>query len=267
MKSLISYFIKYPITANLLMFLIFAFGIVGLNSLRSTFFPEMESRLISVQVLSAGLSPIEIEESITKKIEYKLESVSGVKDITSSSSENIAMIYIEMERGANMYVGLQNINNAIDQIKFNVDVEEIFIRKIEFVMPTISFSINSDNDLNYLHNIVNDIEDELKSVDGISEISITGLPEKEIEIALSEERLLAFNLSIEEINQSILRKNINLSGGMIEVNNMQYLLRSNNKFNTAAEIENIIIRVNSNGTVIYLKDIADVKDTWSTTSM
>ena len=267
MKSLISYFIKYPITANLLMFLIFAFGIVGLNSLRSTFFPEMESRLISVQVLSAGLSPIEIEESVTKKIEYKLESVSGVKDITSSSSENIAMIYIEMERGANMYVGLQNINNAIDQIKFNVDVEEIFIRKIEFVMPTISFSINSDNDLNYLHNIVNDIEDELKSVEGISEISITGLPEKEIEIALSEERLLAFNLSIEEINQSILRKNINLSGGMIEVNNMQYLLRSNNKFNTAAEIENIIIRVNSNGTVIYLKDIADVKDTWSTTSM
>ena len=53
------------------------------------------------------------------------------------------MIYIEMERGANMYVGLQNINNAIDQIKFNVDIEEIFIRKIEFIMPTISFSINS----------------------------------------------------------------------------------------------------------------------------
>ena len=95
MKGLISYFIKYPITANLLMFLIFAFGIVGLNSLRSTFFPEMESRLISVQVLASGLSPLEIEESITKKVEYKVESVAGVKDITSSSSENIAVINIE----------------------------------------------------------------------------------------------------------------------------------------------------------------------------
>ena len=95
---------------------------------------------------------ISIEESITKKIEYKLESVSGVKDITSSSLENISSIYVEMERGANMYVGLQNINNAVDQVNFGVDVEEIFIRKIEFVMPTISFSISSDYDLTYLKN-------------------------------------------------------------------------------------------------------------------
>ena len=90
MKNIISYFIKYPITANLLMFLIFVFGIVGLNSLRSTFFPEMSSRLISIQAVSAGLSPLEVEEAVTKKIEYKLESVSGVKDITSSSLENIS---------------------------------------------------------------------------------------------------------------------------------------------------------------------------------
>ena len=152
MKNIISYFIKYPITANLLMFLIFVFGIVGLNSLRSTFFPEMSSRLISIQAVSAGLSPLEVEEAVTKKIEYKLESVSGVKDITSSSLENISSIYVEMERGANMYVGLQNINNAVDQVNFGVDVEEIFIRKIEFVMPTISFSISSDYDLTYLKN-------------------------------------------------------------------------------------------------------------------
>ena len=123
MKNIISYFIKYPITANLLMFLIFVFGIVGLNSLRSTFFPEMSSRLISIQAVSAGLSPLEVEEAVTKKIEYKLESVSGVKDITSSSLENISSIYVEMERGANMYVWLQNINNAVDQVNFGVDVE------------------------------------------------------------------------------------------------------------------------------------------------
>ena len=150
MKAFISYFIKYPITANLLMFLIFVFGIVGLNSLRSTFFPEMESRTILVQAISAGLSPIEVEESITKKIENKLEAVSGVENITSSSLENTSSIYIEMERGENMYVGLQNVNNAVDQINFNVDIDELFIRKIEFIMPTISFSVSSDGDLDYL---------------------------------------------------------------------------------------------------------------------
>jgi len=267
MKGVISYFIKYPITANLLMFLIFAFGVVGLNSLRSTFFPEMSSRMISIQTVSAGLSPLEIEESITKKIEYKLESVSGVKDITSSSLENISNIWVEMERGANMYVGLQNVNNAVDQVNFGVDIDETFIRKIEFVMPTISFSISSDYDLNYLKTEIDRIEDELKSVDGISEISITGLPEKEIEISISEERLLAYNLSIEEINNAILRNNINLTGGKIEVNGTQYLLRSNNKSSFSRDIGDIVVRVNENGSPLYLKDIANIIDTWSESSI
>tara|TARA_B100000579_G_C22847180_1_gene865108 strand:+ start:3104 stop:6205 length:3102 start_codon:yes stop_codon:yes gene_type:complete len=267
MKNIISYFIKYPITANLLMFLIFAFGLVGLKSLRSTFFPEMSSRFISVQAISAGLSPLEIEEGITKKIEYKLESVSGVKNITSSSLENISNINIEMERGANMYVGLQNVNNAVDQVNFGVNIDEIFIRKREFVMPTISFSIHSDYDLDYLKTEIDRIEDELKSVDGISEITITGLPEKEIEISINEEKLLAYNLSIEEINSAVLRNNINLTAGKIEVNESNYLLRSNNKSSFTKDIGNTIIRVNKNGSPLYLKDIAEIIDTWSDSSI
>ena len=264
MKAFISYFIKYPITANLLMFLIFVFGIVGLNSLRSTFFPEMESRTILVQAISAGLSPIEVEESITKKIENKLEAVSGVENITSSSLENTSSIYIEMERGENMYVGLQNVNNAVDQINFNVDIDELFIRKIEFIMPTISFSVSSDGDLDYLKKKIDIIEDELKSsTNGISEVSVTGLPEKEIEISVSEKKLLAYNLTLNEISSAVLQNNINLTGGKIEVNQNEYLLRSNNKQNSSLEIENIIVRVNENGSPLYLKDIANVKENWS----
>ena len=103
------------------MFLIFVFGLVGLNSLRSTFFPEMESRRVMVHTISGGLSPIEIEESITKKIENKLESVPGVKNIFSSSMENASVINVEMDRGSDMYVALQDVNNAVDQINFNID--------------------------------------------------------------------------------------------------------------------------------------------------
>jgi multidrug efflux pump subunit AcrB len=263
MKSIISYFIKYPIAANLLMFLIFVFGIVGFTSLRSTFFPEMSSKTISIQAISAGLSPLEVEEAITKKIEYKLEAISGVEDISSSSMENISSIIVTMERGHNMYVGLQNVNNAIDQIKFGVEIDELFVQKIDFKMPTISFSVSSKEDLFYLKDQVDKIEDELKSVDGISEISITGLPEKEIEISVNETTLLRYNISIEEINNIILKNNINLSSGKIEVNNTQYLLRSNNKKNTSEGIGKIIIRSNQNGSPLYLKDIANIAEAWS----
>ena len=167
-----------------------------------------------------------------------------------------------MERGENMYVGLQNVNNAVDQINFNVDIDELFIRKIEFIMPTISFSVSSDEDLDYLKKI-DIIEDELKSTNGISEVSVTGLPEKEIEISVSEKKLLAYNLTLNEISSAVLQNNINLTGGKIEVNQNEYLLRSNNKQNSSLEIENIIVRVNENGSPLYLKDIANVKENWS----
>ena len=77
MKGFISYFIKYPISANLLMFVIFLFGIVGFYSLRSTFFPETKSRYISIQVVSPGSSPSEMNEFVTKKIENKLDAIVG----------------------------------------------------------------------------------------------------------------------------------------------------------------------------------------------
>ena len=75
-----------------------------------------------VHTISGGLSPIEIEESITKKIENKLESVPGVKNIFSSSMENASVINVEMDRRSDMYVALQDVNNAVDQINFNVDI-------------------------------------------------------------------------------------------------------------------------------------------------
>ena len=267
MKSFISYFIKYPITANLLMFLIFVFGLVGLNSLRSTFFPEMDSRRVMVHTISGGLSPIEIEESITKKIENKLESVPGVKNIFSSSMENASVINVEMDRGSDMYVALQDVNNAVDQINFNIDIDDQFVKKIDFVMPTISFSVSTDKSLDFLKSEVDIIEDELKSVEGISEVEITGLPEKEIEISVSEKKLLAYNITLDEISSAVLQNNINLTGGEIEVNQNQYLLRSNNKQNSASEIGNIIIRVNNNGSHLFLNDIAEVRETWSESSI
>ena len=125
MKNIISYFIKYPITANLLMFLIFVFGVVGFNSLRSTFFPEVSSRIISIQAVSAGLSPLEIEESITKKIEYKLESISGVKDIIKRVANNGDEISPEalVDRCLDQFGLLEVANETRDELIRNVSPE------------------------------------------------------------------------------------------------------------------------------------------------
>jgi len=262
MKGLISYFIKYPISANLLMLIIFVFGIAGFSSLRSTFFPESKSRIVSVQVISPGASPKEVEKNVTKKIETKIESISGVKNITSNSSENLSFLTIEMDRGVDMYLALQDVNNAVNQISFK-NVEDIFVYKQEMVMPTISFSVSTEGTLDYLKKEVDKIEEDLKSVDGISEISIQGLPEPEIEVSIDDDNLSKYNITIEEISNVITTNNIDISLGKIESADKEYLLRYNNQSTSVEGIENIILRTDPSGYKLRLKDVATVSKGWS----
>ena len=92
------------------------------------------------------------------------------------------------------------------------------------VMPTISFSVSTESSLEYLKKKVDIIEDDLKSVDGISEISIQGLPEPEIEVSINEDNLSKYNITIEEISNAIATKNLDISLGKIESNENEYLL-------------------------------------------
>ena len=96
MRKLLSYFIKYPIAGNILMFMLILMGWVGMKSLRTTFFPERESTLIQIRAVYPGASPAEIEEGIVLKIEDKLEGVNGIERVTSQSLENTGIINIEV---------------------------------------------------------------------------------------------------------------------------------------------------------------------------
>lgn len=116
MRSLITYFIKYPVAANTLMVLILIFGYFGLQSLRSTFFPEQESKFISIQAVYPGSSPSEIEEGIVLKIEDNLESVTGIERITSTTIENLASITIEVSNDYATETVLQDVKNEVDRI-------------------------------------------------------------------------------------------------------------------------------------------------------
>ena len=116
MRELIKYFIKYPIASNVIMLLIIVFGTMGLSNLRKTFFPERTSKLITVQAVYQGASPLEIEQMVTLKIEDNLDGITGIKRVTSKSSENTSNVTIEINNDANNQFVLQDIKNAIDRI-------------------------------------------------------------------------------------------------------------------------------------------------------
>ncbi len=265
MRNIIDYFIKNSIAANLLMIAIVILGIAGYLSLKSTFFPEIESRLISVRIIYPGASPEEIEEGVVNKIEESLKGVTGVERITSVSNENAGNILIEVFKGYDTDLVLQDVKNAAESIpSFPVGMEPLVVYKQEFIGRAISVGMGGNVDLKTLKQFGRKVEEDLLRMDGISKVELKGFPDEEIEIAFREKDLRAYQLSFAQAASAVAAANIELTGGTLKGDTEEVLLRARNKKYSGLELRNIPIKSALNGgPVVYLHQIADISDQWA----
>lgn len=239
-------------------------GIAGLLSMKSTFFPEVESRIISVQATYPGSSPEEIEEGIVNKIEENLKGLTGVERVTSVSNENAGRITVEVLKGYDTDIILQDVKNAVDRISsFPAGMEPPVIYKQENLGRAITFAISGDVDLKYLKKLGRDAEDYLLAQEGLSKVTLDGFPEEEIEIAFREADLRAYNLSFQQATLAVRNANIELTGGTIRGEEEELLVRADNKSYTAEGLRDIVVKTSANGAVVRLHQIADIRDQWS----
>ena len=267
MRKLIAYFIKHSVAVNVIVIAFLIFGGVGAYKLNSSFFPLVDSKNISINVTYPGASPQEVEEGIILKIEDNLKGLNGVDRVTSTSRENSGNINVEIEKGKNIDFMLLEVKNAVDRVPtFPVGMEPLIVSKLEALRPTITFSISGNNiPLATLKQIGRQVENDLRGIDGISQIQITGYPEEEIEIAINETTLLAYNLSFAEVSQAVNESSLITTGGTIKTSTEEYLIRANSRSYYANELSNLIVKSDPSGRIIRLKDIAKVQDKFSET--
>lgn len=265
MKNLISFFIKYPVAVNVLMFAVFLFGVLGLLSTKSSFFPLYESNIITISIRYPGASPEEIEEGVVLKIEDNLRGLVGIDQVTSTSMENAASIIVEGIRGHNMDALLSDVKNAVDRVpSYPVDMEPPVVSKVEGLNEAISFTVSGDNlDLKSLKQIARNVEADLRAIGGISQVELQGFPAEEIEIAVRENDLRAFDLTFDEVARAVANSNLLTTGGNIKTSSEEYLIRANNRSYYGDEIDFLPVRADAYGNIIRLRDVADVRDTWS----
>ncbi|HHB78263.1 MAG TPA: efflux RND transporter permease subunit [Saprospiraceae bacterium] len=265
MKNLLTFFIKYPVSTNIFILAFVIFGYMGAKQLRSSFFPLSDSKMIQIQVVYPGASPEEMEEGVVLKIEDNLKGIVGVDRVTSVSRENSAIINVEIEMDKDVDVVLADVKNAVDRVpSFPVGMEPPIISKIEVTRETISFSVSGKNmSLKTLKQYARDIENDLRGMKGISQVELSGFPDEEIEIALRESDLRGYNLTFTEVANAVRKSNILMTGGNIKTSEEDYLIRASNRVYYGEEMDNIVVRTNPDGTIIHLKDIATIKDTWS----
>ena len=267
MRKLIAYFIKHSVAVNVIVIAFLIFGGVGAYKLNSSFFPLVDSKNISINVTYPGASPQEVEEGIILKIEDNLKGLNGVDRVTSTSRENSGNINVEIEKGKNIDFMLLEVKNAVDRVPtFPVGMEPLIVSKLEALRPTVTFSISGNNiPLATLKQIGRQVENDLRGIDGISQIQITGYPEEEIEIAINETNLLAYNLSFAEVSQAVNESSLITTGGTIKTSTEEYLIRANSRSYYANELSNLIVKSDPSGRIIRLKDIAKVQDKFSET--
>ncbi|WP_299064542.1 efflux RND transporter permease subunit [uncultured Polaribacter sp.] len=267
MKKNITYFIKYPVAVNVMIIAFLIFGSVGALSMKSSFFPLVDSELINISLTYPGASPAEMEEGVVLKIEDNLKGIVGVERVTSVSRENSATVNIEVEKGKNIDVVLSDVKNAVDRVpSFPVGMEPAVIAKVENSRPTISFTISGENvSLKSIKQYARNVENDIRGIEGISQVALSGFPDEEIEIAVRENDLRAYNLTFTEVSNAVKNSNILITGGNVKTIEEDYLIRASNRSYYGTELLNLIVRTETNGTIIRLKDIAEVRDAWSET--
>ena len=231
MRGIVSYFIKYPVAVNIIMAIFFIFGFFAYKGLNSTFFPVTESRTILIQVVYPGASPEEIEEGVVIKIEDILKGVEVVERVTSVSKENAATITVEVLQEYDANLVIDDVRNAVDKNPSYPDGMEPIVAFVqEFNNFTISFGLSGANvDLRTLKQFARKVENDLRDTDGISQIAISGYPEEEIEIAVDENSLRAYNLTFDQVSRTISGSNVRLTGGTIKGDDEELLIRVNEK--------------------------------------
>ena len=265
MKKVIQHFIKYPVAANVLILSMVVLGTAGLLTLKSSFFPLNESRNISISVAYPGASPQEMEEGIVLKIEDNLRGLVGIDRFTSTSSENSAQILVEVLKGYNVDAVLQDIKNAVDRVpSYPVGMEPPVISKLIFRTEAISMALHGDNvSLRSLKQIAREVETDLRTKPGISQVDVGGFPNEEIEIAVDENKLRAYDLTFREVANAVAGTNILMTGGSIKTETEEFLIRVSNRAYYGVELDYLVVKTDESGNKVRLIDVAEVSDRWN----
>lgn len=248
-------------TVFLLMSILMFFGIYSYTSLPKELFPDIVIPTVMVQTIYPGNPPVDIENLITRQLEKEIESVDGIKELSSTSSQDVSNIFVEFNTDVDIKTALQDVKDAVDKAKNDLPsdlLEDPMVTDIDFTeFPIININLSGDYSINELKSYAEYLEDEIETFQEVSKVEIKGVTEKEIKVQVDQHKLDAVELSFGDIESAIKNENVSMSGGDVRVGRDRRALRISGEFTTVEEIAGIIIK-HEDGNIVYLRDVADI---------
>jgi len=228
-------------------------------------FPEVVIPKIFIQTVYPGTSPANMENLVTKQIEKQLKSTSGLKRLTSNSYQDFSVITAEFNTNVETKDAKQRVKDAVDKARQDLPSDlpnEPNVMDINLSdLPIMYLNISGDYDLKSLKKYAEKVQDQIESLKEISGVDVIGALEQEIQINVDLNKMAASLISFSDIERAVGYENLTISGGTIKMDGVRRTLNVKKEFVSAQELSNLIIKTPS-GSSVYLRDIAEVKDSF-----
>jgi len=256
--------IRRPIGTLMVTLVVIVLGFFGVRNLSVDLLPDITYPLVKINTRYPGVSPEQIEDTVTKPIERQVATVDNVEYVSSISSEGISLIDVNFKYGTNMDVALQDVRAKLDLAIRDLpsDTERPFAFKADpQQLPIMNYAVSSKRrNLIELREWVEDnLQDQLTKIAGVASVDITGGLTREIQVHIEPQRLVALGLTFDQVINILKRENLELPGGRVTAGKREYIVRTMGRYPTVKFIEAIVVKATDSG-VVYLKDLAQVKD-------
>jgi HAE1 family hydrophobic/amphiphilic exporter-1 len=256
--------IERPVTMFMISMVIILLGGISLTRLPVDLMPDTQMPTITVRVSYSGVGPLEMEELVTRPIEQAVSAVAGLERVDSTSSEGNANVRLNFAWGTDLSEAADEVRTRLDRVRGRMpeDADPPTVFKFDSTsMPIMGIGVEGDFDPVTLRELAqNDLSPRLERVAGVAAVTINGGLRRQIRVDLSREKITALNLSPDRIIQILRTENQNIPLGEVNDADRTLLLRSPGQFTHVDEIRNIVV-MTRDGVPVYLRDIADVRDT------
>ncbi len=255
--------VNNPVTTSLVFIALAIFGVFSLVNISLDRFPKFDANVIMVMSSYPGASAEDIETNLTKVLENSLNGVSDLKNISSTSKENISLISLEFVEGVDIDVATNDVRDKLDMVNSvlpdGASLPVIFKFSADD-MPIMIMAATAKESLPALEKILDDkVATPLARVSGVGTVSIAGAPQREIQVYCDPNKLEAYGLTVSGISSIIASENRNVPSGTIDIGSNAYSLRVEKEFTSADQMLDIVVGY-SNGKTVYLRDVARVVD-------
>jgi HAE1 family hydrophobic/amphiphilic exporter-1 len=262
--------IKRPLLLIVIFTVLILFGVQCYLKLNYNLIPKIEVPTVSVSTIYPGASAIEVQTTVTKILEDAFSSVEGLDQINSTSQESVSVIVISFKSGTDVDKAERDVQRKADQVLNDLpdDAERPQVNKVNLEeTPVVKAGITANMAPRNLFDLVdNQIKPVLQNVAGVGQVNIIGGDEREIQININQDKLLAYGLSIVQVTQAVNNANLSFPVGSIETKNQQLSIRYDANVKSLDQLRNLVIQQQPGQGVIYLKNIAEVVDATAKTT-